>query len=65
MIDHIIVTDKDYYSMGRYNKIKRDFKDEKLNFVESSFLKEENERLRNEITNLTKKENRKRQRDER
>ena len=55
LLDHIIVTEKDYYSMGKFNEINRDFKDNKLDFVESTFLKEENEKLKENIQNLTKK----------
>lgn len=55
MLDHIIVTEKDYYSMGKFNEINRDFKDNKLDFIENTFLKEENEKLKENIQNLTKK----------
>lgn len=56
MIDHIIVTDKGYYSMGKNNEIDFNFKDNKLEFVESTFLKEENEKLKEKIKKLTEKE---------
>lgn len=55
MVDHIIVTEKEYYSMGKYNKINLNFTDNKLDFVESTFLKEENEKLKEDIKKLTKK----------
>lgn len=55
MIDHIIVTEKGYYSMGKYNQINRDFTNDKLNFVESTFIKEENIKLKEEIKILTNK----------
>lgn len=52
--DHIIVTDKDYYSMGKYNDINRKFENSKLDFVENTFLKEENEKLKEDIKKLNK-----------
>lgn len=55
LIDHIIVTEKNYHSMGKYNEINLSFTDNKLDFVESTFLKEENEKLKEDIKKLTKK----------
>lgn len=55
MLDHIIVTEKDYYSMGRNNEIDFEFTNNKIEFVESTFLKEENEKLKENIKELTKK----------
>lgn len=55
LVDHIIVTEKDYYSMGKYNEINRDFSNNKLSFVENTFLNEENQKLKNEIQILNKK----------
>lgn len=41
--------------MGKYNQINRDFTNDKLNFVESTFIKEENIKLKEEIKTLTNK----------
>ncbi len=50
LIDHIIVTENDYRSMGKYNEIDYDFTDDKLNFTENILLKEENKKLKEELT---------------
>ena len=55
MVDHIIVTEKGYHSMGKYNEIDINFIDKKINFIESTFLKEENEKLKEDMKKLTKK----------
>ncbi len=55
MVDHIIVTEKDFRSMGKYNEINRDFKNERISFVENIFLNEENQKLKEEIKNLKEK----------
>ena len=55
MLDHIIVTSKDYCSMGKNNEIDFNFKDSKLEFIASTFLKEENEMLKREMKKLTTK----------
>lgn len=57
LLDHIIVTEKDYHSMGKYNEINYDFSDYKLNFVENTLLKEENEKLKAEIKNKKNQRN--------
>ncbi len=57
LIDHIIVTEKDYHSMGKYNEINYDFSDYKLNFVENVLIKEENEKLKAEIKNRRNQRN--------
>lgn len=65
MVDHIIVTNKDYYSMGRYNEIDFNFENHKLDFAEKTFLKEENERLKNKVKELNKKIQKNKNRDDR
>lgn len=54
-LDHIIVTEKDYYSMGKYNEINYEFKNDRLNFIENTFLKEENQKLNEKIDMLINK----------
>lgn len=65
MVDNIIVTNKDYYSMGRYNEIDFNFENHKLDFAEKTFLKEENERLKNKVKELNKKIQKNKNRDDR
>lgn len=54
LIDHIIVTENGYRSMGKYNEINYDFMDDKLNFTENILLKEENKKLKEELTKRKK-----------
>lgn len=65
MLDHIIVTEKDYHSMGKYNEIKYDYKDNKLDFAENIFLKEENEKLKENIKKMTQKLQKNKHKDDR
>lgn len=65
MIDHIIVTEKDFYSMGKYNEINRDFKNGKIDFLEYAFLKEENQKLKNENKSLKEKSSKNKKKDDR
>ena len=55
MLDHIIVTEKEYLSMGKNNEIDFEFTNNKLEFIESTFLKEENKKLKEDIKELTSK----------
>lgn len=48
MLDHIIATEKDYYSIGKSNEIEFSSSKEKTDFIENTFLKEENEKLKRE-----------------
>lgn len=48
MLDHIIATEKDYYSIGKSNEIEFSSSKEKADFIENTFLKEENEKLKRE-----------------
>lgn len=65
MVDHIIVTEQEYYSMGKYNKINRNFTNDKLNFVENTILEEENKKLKEEIQTLNNKIKKSKSRNER
>lgn len=55
LLDHIIVTEKDYYSMGKYNEINYEFKNDRLDFIENTFLKEENQKLNEKIDMIINK----------
>lgn len=52
LLDHIIVTENGYLSMGKENEINRNYKDDKITFIENTLLLEENNRLKNELNNL-------------
>lgn len=52
MVDHIIVTENDYHSMGKFCEINLDFNDTRLDFKDNTLLKEENEKLKNENKKL-------------
>ena len=51
--------------MGRYNEIDFNFENNKLDFAEKTFLKEENERLKNKVKELNKKIQKNKNRDNR
>lgn len=53
LVDHIIVTEKDYHSMGK--EINYEFSNTELAFMDNTFLQEENQKLKNEIKNLKEK----------
>lgn len=65
MVDHIIVTEKDFHSMGKYNEITRNFKNEKIDFLENTLLNEENQKLKKEIKNLKEKSTKNKQKNDR
>ena len=65
MIDHIIVTNKDYYSMGKYNEIEHKEGSKEIYFAENIFLKEENQKLKNKVNELNKKIQKNKNRDDR
>ena len=51
MTDHLIVTDKEYYSMKRSDEINLDIKDDRTDLIENVFLKEENIKLKQKLNN--------------
>ena len=61
LLDHIIVTEKEYISMEKIKKVDRDFTNNSINEMTKGFLIEENKRLKQEIEILKnskqKKEN--------
>lgn len=52
LIDHIIVTEKDYICMQKINKIAKEYNSEPIQTMTKGFLIEENERLKKEIEDL-------------
>jgi len=52
LLDHIIVTENEFFSMKRMKEFGKEKKNESINFMSKSFLMEENERLKNEISEL-------------
>ena len=54
-LDHIIVSNKEYHSMGKYKEIDFDFTDDKLNLVDKILLEEENNKLKDEVKKLNRK----------
>lgn len=52
LLDHIIVTEKDYISMDNIKKITRDFNDELIDRMSKGLLLEENQKLKKEIEDL-------------
>ena len=57
LLDHIIVTEKEYISMEKINKISQDFKNESIDNMTKGLLLEENARLKKEIEDLKQKIN--------
>ena len=53
LLDHIIVTEKDYISMEQIKRIDRNYTDDSLNKMSNGFLLEENQRLKEQIELLT------------
>ncbi|MBR0491572.1 MAG: hypothetical protein IJJ82_05970 [Clostridia bacterium] len=56
-IDHIIVGEDKYLSMGAENVINRNYKNEDILFLENELLKEENNKLKEQIKKLNLKIN--------
>lgn len=52
LLDHIIVTEKDYISMEQIKKINREYEDKSISDMNKGLLYEENQRLKNEINEL-------------
>ena len=55
LIDHIIVTENSYISMGKMNAIDRDYENNQTNIIDKAILLEENSRLQKEVEYLTNK----------
>ena len=52
LLDHIIVTEKDYICMQKINKIAKEYDSVPIQTMTKGFLIEENERLKQEISQL-------------
>ena len=52
LLDHIIVAENGYLSMGKENEINRDYKNDDIKFIENTFVIEENTRLKKELNRL-------------
>lgn len=52
LLDHIIVTEKDYICMQKINKIAKEYNSSPIQTMTKGFLIEENERLKQEISRL-------------
>ena len=55
LLDHIIVTENSYISMGEMNAIDRDYENNRTNIVDRVLLLEENNKLQKEVEYLTNK----------
>ena len=51
-VDHIIVTENDFASMGQNNDIDRNYEDSKTNLIDNTFLLEENKILKQQVKKL-------------
>ena len=56
LIDHIIVTENEYVSMGNLNEIDRNYEDSKIQYLENALLIEENNRLKQRIGEVEEQE---------
>lgn len=52
LLDHIIVTEKEYISMEKIKKFNKNYSNDEINKVEKEFLFEENKKLKQEIEKL-------------
>ena len=52
LLDHIIVTENDFYSMKRMKEFGKEKNNESINFMTKGFLLEENNKLKDEISEL-------------
>lgn len=52
LLDHIIVTEKEFISMEKIKKFNKDYSNDEINKVEKEFLFEENQKLKQEIEML-------------
>ena len=55
LIDHIIVTEKEYISMEQINQVNNEYKNEDINNMEKGLLLEENQKLKQQINELQNK----------
>ena len=53
LLDHIIVTEKEYISMEQIKRIDRNYTNDSLSKMSNGFLLEENQRLKEQIELLT------------
>lgn len=51
-VDHIIVAENDFASMGQNNDIDRNYEDSRTNLIDNTFLLEENKMLKQEVRKL-------------
>ena len=56
LIDHIIVTERDYICMQKINKIAKEYNSAPIQTMTKGFLIEENERLKQEISQLKERQ---------
>ena len=53
LVDHIIVTEENYYSMESGKNINREYVDSEIDIINKTLLIEENSRLKKELENLS------------
>ena len=51
-VDHIIVNENDFASMGKNHDIDRNYEDSKTNLIDNTFLLEENKMLKQQVRKL-------------
>ena len=57
LLDHIIVTEQGYVSMMQEKQINKDYTNNDIKFIEKTILIEENNRLKQELNNMTAQNN--------
>lgn len=55
LLDHIIVTENNYISMGAIKAIDRDYENDRTKLIDKALLMEENNKLQKEVKSLTNK----------
>lgn len=55
LLDHIIVTENNYISMGAIKAIDRDYENDRTKLIDKALLIEENNKLQKEVKSLTNK----------
>lgn len=63
LLDHIIVTEKDYISMEKIKKITRNYENESINNMQKGLLIEENKKLKEKISKLDEQINKSKESD--
>lgn len=63
LLDHIIVTEKNYISMEEIKKITRNYENESINNMQKGFLIEENQKLKEKISKLNEQINKSKESD--